>query len=64
MYDNFNMLAHTHIFIVSDFNINLHLHYNNITKYFIEIFYSMNFIQLITKYTNFYSYGNSLIYNF
>ena len=41
------------MFIVGDFNINLHSHYNKITKYCIGTFYSINVIQLITKYTHF-----------
>ena len=63
MYNTFNNLAHRNMFIVGDFNINLHSHHNNITKYFIDTFYSMNFIPLITKSTHFYSNGNSLIDN-
>ena len=58
MYNNFNNLAHTNMFILGDFNINLHSHYNNITNYFIYTFYSMNFIPLITKSTHFYYNGN------
>ena len=56
---NLNNLAHKNMFIVGDFNINLYSHYNNITKYFIDTFFSMNFIPLITKYTHFYSNGTN-----
>ena len=63
MYNTFNNLACRNVFIVGDFNINLHSHYNNITKYLIFTFYSMNVIPLITKSTHFYSNGNSLIDN-
>ena len=51
------------MFIIGDFNINLHSHHNNITKYVIDTFYSMNCVPLITKYTHFYSNGNPLIDN-
>ena len=61
MYNNVNNLAHKNMFIVVDLNINLHSHYNNISNYFIDTFYSMNFIPLITKSTNFYSNGNLII---
>ena len=63
MYNTFNNLTHRNMFIVGDFNINLHSYHNNINKYFIDTFYSMNFIPLITKSTHFYSSGNSLIDN-
>ena len=63
MYNNFNILAHTNMFILGNFNINLHSHYNNINKYFIDTFYSNNCIPLITKSTYLYSNGNSLINN-
>ena len=51
------------MFILGDFYINLHSHYNNIGKYYIDTFYSMHFIPLVTKSTHLYSNGNSLIDN-
>ena len=63
MYNTFNNFVHRNICIVGDFNINLHSHYNNITVYFNDTFYSMNFISLITKSNHLYSNGNSLIDN-